>query len=156
MLKTLTITVVLAVTAGLIFAGGIHAEADYITNAQEIVKKADWKNMKTVTVKISEYDYQPDELVLKAGQPYKLELINVGKKKHYYTAPKFFKAIATRKVQSNKDGEVKAPYLLALEMMAGGGQLDLYFVPVKKGKYRVTCPIDDHREQGSEGTLIIE
>jgi uncharacterized cupredoxin-like copper-binding protein len=133
-----------------------HADGRPVRNPGEIVKKADWKTMETVRVTMGEMFYEPDELVFKAGQPYKLELVNVGKKKHYFTARHFYKAIATRKVQSNKDGEIKAPYFLALEIMADGGQLDLYFVPVKKGTYPVYCTIDTHREEGSEGTITIE
>ena len=153
--------IVLAVCLVLIMAGGVFAmsgqpKADYVTNSKEIVKAADWKQMKTVTVKIAEHSYTPEDLEFEAGQPYKLELVNVGKKKHYWTAPDFFKAIATRKAQSNKDGEIKAPYFLALEMMAEGGQLDLYFVPVNKGTYEIICTIDDHREQGMEGTVTIK
>lgn len=130
--------------------------ADYITNAKEIVKAADWKAMKTVTVDIDEFSYTPDELRFKVGQAYKLELKNAGEKKHYFTAEKFFKAIASRKVQANGMGEIKAPYFLALEMLANGGQLDLYFVPVTKGTYEVFCTIDGHREEGMEGTIVIE
>jgi uncharacterized cupredoxin-like copper-binding protein len=128
--------------------------ADYITNAGEIVKAADWDKMKTITVEMEEHAYTPEDIVLEAGQPYKLVLKNVGEKKHYFTAPAFYKAIATRKVQSNKDGEIKAPYFTAIELMVGG-QLDLYFVPVTKGEYPVYCTIDDHREQGMEGKLTI-
>lgn len=74
------------------------------------------------------------------GQAYKLQLKNQGDKKHYFTAPEFYKAIATRKVQSNKDGEIKAPYFTALELMVNG-QLDLYFVPVTSLLYhrRSSC-----------------
>jgi uncharacterized cupredoxin-like copper-binding protein len=130
--------------------------ADYITNSKEIVKKTDWKKMETVTVIMEEFSYEPDEFVFEVGKPYKLEMINKGEKKHYFTAPEFFKNIATRKVMANKMGEIKAPYFLALEMLANGGQLDLYFVPVTKGTYPVYCTIDDHQEQGMEGTITIK
>ena len=128
--------------------------ADYITNAGDIVKAADWEKMQTVVVEMEEFDYEPGDLEFQAGQAYKLVLKNGGEKKHYFTAPGFYKAIATRKVQSNKDGEIKAPYFTAIELMVGG-QLDLYFVPVTKGEYPVYCTIDDHREQGMEATLTI-
>ena len=138
----------------MLFAGAVSA-ADYVTNAGEYVKKADWKTMKTITVDLEEFAYEPDGMKFKVGQPYKIVIKNAGEKKHYFTAPEFYKAIATRKVQSNKDGEIKAPYFTAIELMVGG-QLDLYFVPVKKGTYPVYCTIDDHRDQGMEGTLTIE
>ena len=134
---------------------GIARAADYVENAGEIVKAANWDKMETILVDIDEFDYEPDGLRFKAGQPYKLVMKNNGEKKHYFTAPEFYKSIATRKVQSNKDGEIKVPYLLALEMMANGGQLDLYFVPVKKGSYPVYCTIEEHRDEGMEGTIVV-
>lgn len=149
LLKTVVIASALALSTSAL-AG------DYITNYKEIVKQADWKTMETLTIEMDEFAYSHDEIRLKAGQPYKMELKNSGEKKHYFTAPEFYKSIATRKAQSNKDGEIKAPYFTALEMMADGGQLDLYFVPVTKGTYPVYCTIDDHREEGMEATIIIE
>ena len=131
-----------------------NAAVDYVENAGEIVKAADWDKMKTVTVNFDEFSYEPDELVFEVGQPYKLVLKNFGEKKHYFTATDFYKAIATRKVQSDRDGEIKAPYFTAIELMVGG-QLDLYFVPVKRGEYPVFCTIKDHREEGMEGKLVI-
>lgn len=131
------------------------AAEDYITNAGEIVKSADWEKTETVTVNLDEYSYGTESFVFNVGQAYKLQLKNHGNKKHYFTAPEFYKAIATRKVQSNKDGEIKAPYFTALELMVNG-QLDLYFVPVTKGEYPVYCTIDDHRAEGMEGRLIIQ
>ncbi len=127
--------------------------ADYITNSDDIVKATDWDKMQTITVELDEHSYAPQNIELKAGQPYKLELKNRGEKKHYFTAPEFYKAIATRKVQS-RDGEVKAPYFKALEVLVEG-QLDIYFVPVTKGEFPVYCTIDDHREQGMEGKLTV-
>jgi uncharacterized cupredoxin-like copper-binding protein len=140
----------------LFFGCAIQANAaeDYITNAADIVKAADWKQMQTITVTFDEFSYEPENIELRAGQPYKMVLKNRGQKKHYFTAPEFYRAIATRKVQSNKDGEIKAPYFTALELMVGG-QLDLYFVPVTVGEYHVFCTIDDHREEGMEGKLVI-
>jgi uncharacterized cupredoxin-like copper-binding protein len=130
------------------------AGADYVVNADEIVNAADWTKMRTVTVEFDEYSYDPDALVFEVGQPYKVILKNLGEKKHYFTAAEFYKAIATRKVQSNTDGEIKAPYFTAIELMVGG-QLDLYFVPVTPGEYPVFCTIKDHREEGMEGKLVI-
>jgi uncharacterized cupredoxin-like copper-binding protein len=142
----------LALTA--LIATNIMA-ADYVTNASDIVAAANWDKMKTIRVEMDEYAYSFDDLVLEANQPYKLELVNKGKKKHYFTAPEFYKAIATRKVQSNKDGEIKAPYFTAIELMVDG-QLDLYFVPVNTGEFEVYCTIKGHRDDGMEAFITIE
>lgn len=153
------ITLALLLTIGIVASGSAKAD-EYITNYAEIVKAADWKKMETVRVIMGEQGlklfYKPDGLVFKAGQPYKLEMVNKGKKKHYFTAAEFFKNVATRKVQSDKDGEVKAPYFKAFEMMPKGGKLDFYFVPVTKGTFEVICTIDDHAERGMRGTITVE
>jgi len=139
----------------LALASSANASEAYITDSSKIVKAADWKTMKTVTLNIGEFEYETDELVFEAGQPYKLELKNASSKKHYFTAPEFYRSIATRKVQANGMGEIKVPYVTALEILAKGGQLDLYFVPVTKGQYPVYCTIDKHREEGMEGGITI-
>ena len=41
-------------------------------------------------------------------------------------------------------------------VVKNGGQVDLYFVPVTQGSYEVICTIDDHKQQGMTGTLVIE
>lgn len=134
----------------------VVAADDYIKDFAERIKAVDWNTMETVTVTIDEHSYTPGELRFKAGKPYKLELKNVGKKDHYFTAEKFFRSVAWRKAMVNKQAEVKAPYFTAFEPLKNGGQVDLYFVPVTAGSYEVICTIDDHKQQGMSGTLVIE
>jgi len=127
-----------------------------VANADALVKAADWSKAETITVVMGEHHYTPMDLKLKAGQPYKLELKNEGDKDHYYTAPEFFKNVAWRKAMVNKQAEIKAPYFTAVEVLKKTGQLDLYFIAVNKGSYPVYCTIDDHREKGMEGSVVIE
>jgi len=144
----------LLLSAGII--GPLHAGDDYIRDYAERVKAADWNAMETVSVSLDEHSFTPSDLRFKAGKAYKLELKNVGKKDHYFTAEKFFRAVAWRKAMVNKQAEVKAPYFTAFEPLKNGGQVDLYFVPVTVGSYEVVCTIDDHKQQGMNGTLVIE
>ena len=104
---------------------------------------------------LKEYSYSPSRLKFKTGVPYKLQIRNQGTVKHYFTAEEFFKAIATRKVQSNADGEIKAPYFSALEVFPERS-LDLYFIPVKKGTYKLHCTIKGHETKGMHGSIVIE
>lgn len=143
----------LVITASLLLSS-LPVSAGAPENADQIVKDADWKAMQTVSVDIREFEYGPDEVRFKAGQPYKLVLRNAGEKKHYFTAPEFYQAIATRKVEAGK-AEIKAPYFKAFELLPGG-ELELFFVAVDKGEYDVYCTIEDHRDQGMEGVLVIE
>jgi uncharacterized cupredoxin-like copper-binding protein len=151
--------VILAASAAML--GGCQslpgtAAADFIADGPAIVKAADWDKMQTVTVTMEEHAYGPTQLKLKAGQPYKIELKNVGDKDHYYTAPEFFKAVAWRKLMVNKQAEVKVDYVTATEVLKKTGQLDLYIVPVRKGTYTVYCTIEDHRDKGMEGQIVVE
>jgi len=62
------------------------AEADCVENAARIVKGTDWSKMKTATVKIKDFTFNPHTLRFKKDASYKLEIKNVGTEKHYSTA----------------------------------------------------------------------
>ncbi|MCB1956709.1 MAG: cupredoxin domain-containing protein [Rhodocyclaceae bacterium] len=155
-MKIGALTTTLALCTGVFLAMPASAAEDYITDADRIVKEADWNAMETVAVVFEDNHYTPERIAFKAGVPYKLELKNEADKHHYFTAPEFFRAIATRKAMVNGQAEIKAPYFKAVEVLKEGGQLDLYFVPVTKGTYPVYCTIDDHREKGMEGSIVVE
>ena len=127
----------------------------YIKDAEERVKQADWSKMETITVELSEFSFSPKDLIFKIGMPYKLEIRNTGSIKHYFVSEKFYKAIATRKVQSYSDVEIKASYFKAIEVFPGRS-LDLYFIPVLKGTYDLKCTIKGHAEKGMIGTVSIK
>lgn len=149
----------LALILGSAFAVTPAAAAAYdIGNAAEIVKAANWDAMETVTIELDEHSFAPQDLKLKAGQPYKLVIKNVGEKDHYYTAAEFFKSVAWRKVQTPKPhgGEIKAVYFTAVEAYKNGGAVELFLVPVKKGTFDVVCMIEDHKDQGMHGTITVE
>ena len=154
-MKSLTLAGALAALFAL--AATAHA-AEPIGNSAEIVKAAKWETMETVTVELSEHDFAPKDLKLKANQPYKLVIKNSGEKDHYYTASEFYKSIAWRKAQTPRPhgGEIKAPYFTAVEAYKNGGSVELFFVPVTKGTYEVVCTIDDHKDKGMSGTITVE
>ena len=145
----------LLVSFVLIFSMMGCATVGYIQDAPQRVAAADWSKMKTVDVVLKEYSFHPSDLTFKADVPHKLRIINKGTTKHYFTAEGFFRAIATRKLQSNADGEIKAPYFTAIEVFPGRS-LDLYFIPVKKGRYDLLCTISGHADHGMTGTIAIE
>ncbi len=125
----------------------------YVENAAEFVSAADWDSMQTVTIEMDEFSFTPQALMFKVGQPYKLEIVNVGATKHYFTAEKFYRSVAFRKAQTS-EGEFKAPYFKAIEVFPGD-QVDLYFVPVIAGTYHSICTITGHAESGMDGHITI-
>ena len=134
---------------------GHHHHAMHVRDAAERVKAADWSKMETITVTMTDYAFNPASVVFRQGVPYKLVIENRGSEKHYFTAEHFFRAIATRKLQSNTDGEVKAPYFSAIEVYPGRS-LDLYFIAVKAGRYPFVCTVEGHEVMGMKGEIRIE
>ncbi|MBC7963653.1 MAG: multicopper oxidase domain-containing protein [Steroidobacteraceae bacterium] len=132
-----------------------HHRGMHVRDAGDRVKAADWSKMETATVTMTDFAFSPANIVFRQGIPYKLVIENKGTQKHYFTAEGFFRAIATRKLQSNSDGEVKAPYFSAIEVYPGR-TLDLYFIPVTKGSYHLVCTIEGHTEMGMKGEISIE
>lgn len=128
-----------------------HAET--LPDFGKALSTADWSRMETTIVTLSEYAFSPSALVFKEGVPAKLVLRNEGKADHYFTASQFFKSIATRKAQSS-DGEIKAPYLTAVEVYKGKA-LEIFFVPLVKGTYDLVCTMPGHADKGMKGTIEI-
>ena len=118
-----------------------------------VLAGADWTKMETVTVKMTEYAFTPSRIPLKSGVPTKLVLRNEGKEHHYFVAEKFFRTIATRKIQGS-DGEVKAPAFTAVEVYAGKG-LEWFLVPTEKGTFDVVCTVKGHADHGMKGTIEV-
>lgn len=154
-MKRLMLGIVLVAAAMTLSGCGHHHHAMYVRDAAERVKAADWSKMETVTVTMTDFAFNPAAVVFRREVPYKLVIENKGTQKHYFTADGFFRAIATRKLQSNMDGEVKAPYFSAIEVYPGRS-LDLYFIPVKTGSYRLVCTVEGHEGMGMVGEIRIE
>jgi uncharacterized cupredoxin-like copper-binding protein len=129
------------------------AGEEYVANAAEFVEAANWEEMQEVTVELNEFSFTPGELTFEAGVPYELKLRNVGQEKHYFTAHEFYRAIATRKAESEQS-EVKVPYFTAIEVYPGE-EVELYFVPVLPGTFELFCEIEGHADAGMVGTITV-
>lgn len=121
-----------------------------------IVREADWDRMAEVRIELKDSGFSPRELRLKAGQPYRLTLVNMGVNNHYFNAEEFFRSIAARKAQVPRYAEMKAVYFSSFELYAAGGTMELWFVPLDRGRYRAHCHLGNHAEMGVEGHVIIE
>lgn len=121
-----------------------------------IVAAADWDRVADVKIELRDAGFTPRELRLKVGQPYRLTLVNLGVNNHYFNAPEFFLTIAARKAQVPHYAEVKAPHFSTFEVFAAGGTVELWFVPLEKGKFRAHCHLGNHAEMGVEGFLFVE
>ncbi len=130
------------------------------TKASEWVSFVNWDEATRVEMMAHEvneenFHFMPDHLEFEAGKPYILVFKSgeSNEEKHYFHAPDFYKAIATRKAQT-AHAEYKAPYFDDFELKIGG-EIELYFVPVIEGEYPMWCTIPGHRDKGMEGEFHI-
>jgi uncharacterized cupredoxin-like copper-binding protein len=144
------------VAASLVLAPFLLASSVISGEGPDLAKAlagADWSKMETVTVTTTEYAFSPSSIVLREGVPTRLIIKNAGKEAHYFVAERFFKGIATRKVQGS-DGELKAPYFSALEVYPGK-TLEWFLVPARKGVYDLLCTVKGHAEHGMTGKIEV-
>ena len=82
----------------------------------------------------SDYAMSHSEYQLETGEAYQLKIIASGQKEYAFQAPEFATAIYLRKVEAG-GVEIKAVTLTELEF-EDAGEAELFFVPIKPGKYR--------------------
>jgi uncharacterized cupredoxin-like copper-binding protein len=100
-----------------------------------------------VTVALKEYEFVPSRLVFRHGVEYRLQLKNVGKEMHEFTAPEFLKAIRIESpgIVNREGNEIDLP---------PGADKDLVFVAPRVGRYRLTCA--DHDWAGMVGSITVK
>lgn len=133
-----------------------HAREEPLPQRKEILAGADWSRIENVRIELRDQGFIPRNLKLKSMQPYRLTIVNTGANTHYFNATEFLRAIAARKAEVRNQAEIKADYFSQFELMRRGGEMDLYFIPVVKGSYRVHCHLENHAAEGVEGTITIE
>ena len=80
----------------------------------------------------------------------------MGVNNHYFNAPEFFASIATRRAEVPRQAEVYLSRIDRVEVFAAGGAVDLWFVPLAKGRFRAHCHLGNHAEMGVEGLIVVE
>jgi uncharacterized cupredoxin-like copper-binding protein len=123
---------------------------------ERIAEAADWDRVQDVTIVLRDAGFEPRELRLKVGQPYRLTFLNAGVNNHYFNADEFLASIAVRKAQVPRYAEIKAARFSKFEIFAAGGTMELWFVPLEKGRFRAHCHLGNHAEMGVEGHLVVE
>ena len=106
----------------------------------------DWSKADPVSVLMVDDHFVPDQLVLRHGVPYQLNLENYGKELHEFSAPEFFADAIVRDpgVIANGKGVLVRP----------GWRTAFYLMPVSPGTFRLSCP--DHDWDGMVGEIVVE
>jgi plastocyanin len=90
----------------------------------------------SITVKMTEFKFEPAEIRVKAGQPVKLALQNAG------TVAHDFKVKGVDKAQSTKIGPGQT------------GMLE--FTPPQAGSFDIVCEESGHEAGGMKGKLVVQ
>ena len=113
--------------------------------ASAAAAQADWSHAHRLEVRLSSFDYDPEVIRLRAGQPVVLRLVNSGGGGHNFSAPQFF--AAARDVGGPvEDGAVEVP---------GRRTVEVRLVPAA-GRYRLRCTHTFHTTLGMRGTIVVE
>jgi uncharacterized cupredoxin-like copper-binding protein len=99
-------------------------------------------------VELSNFDFTPHELHLRAGQPTTLVLANLASGGHDFSAPEFFAAARIEQADAGlvDDGEVDVP---------GKSTRTVHLVPAA-GSYKLTCTHTMHAMFGMKGTIVVD
>ena len=99
-------------------------------------------------VELSNFDFTPRELHMRAGQPTTLVLSNTASGGHDFAAPEFFAAARLDPADAGlvEDGEVEVP---------GKSTRTVHLVPAA-GTYKLTCTHTFHAAFGMKGTIVVD
>ena len=99
-------------------------------------------------VELSNFDFNPHEIHLRAGQPITLVLANTASGGHDFAAPEFFAAAQIEPADAAlvEHGEIDLP---------GKTTRTVHLVPAA-GTYKLTCTHTMHAMFGMKGTIVVE
>ena len=101
----------------------------------------------TITIRLSNFSFEPEHLRLRAGVPVRLRLVNESGGGHDFSAPAFFAASAYFA------GSVAPPE--GRVDVAGKSAAEISIVPERPGRYRVECTHFLHSLFGMTATIDV-
>jgi uncharacterized cupredoxin-like copper-binding protein len=106
-----------------------------------------WSGAEPITVVMVDNRFQPGDLTLHAGQPYRLRLENHGKELHEFTAPEFLKSatVGNPALLANAGTDIVVQSHHAVEVL---------LIPRLKGRFGLTCA--DHDWDGMTGSITVD
>jgi len=100
---------------------------------------------RTVEIRLSSFDFTPNEIHLRAGEPVVLHLVNAGRGGHNFAAPEFFAAARG----------VSGPVVRGKVEIGSHGSAEVRLTPAR-GHYRLRCTHTMHTAFGMTGEILVE
>ena len=101
----------------------------------------------SITVRLSNFAFTPDRLLLRADLPVRLHLVNDSRGGHNFSAPALFAASTFPNGAPPPEGKVD---------VRSGQAVDVVFVPRVPGTYKVRCTHFLHTPFGMTGSVVVE
>jgi plastocyanin len=99
----------------------------------------------SVAVTLSNFDFSPNTIRLRAGEPVVLHLVNSGRGGHNFAAPEFFAAASG----------VSGPVSHGKVEVGGHQSVDVHVTPAR-GHYHLRCTHTMHTAFGMSGEIVVE
>ena len=99
----------------------------------------------TVEIRLSNFDFTPSTIRLRAGQPVVLHLVNTAHGGHNFAAPEFFAAASG----------VNGPVTNGKVEVHGNQSVDVHVTPAR-GHYHLRCTHTMHTAFGMSGEIEVE
>jgi uncharacterized cupredoxin-like copper-binding protein len=99
----------------------------------------------TVEIRLSNFDFTPNAIHLRAGQPVVLHLVNTAHGGHNFAAPEFFAAASG----------VSGPVTAGKVELHGNQSVDVHVTPTR-GQYHLRCTHTMHTAFGMTGEIDVE
>ncbi len=108
----------------------------------------DWSRAERIDVTMSNFEYSPRNIHLRAGQPVTLHIVNAASGGHDFTARKFFSSAIVRQQDANlvEGGAIE---------LRGHETKDVALVP-RAGRYTLKCTHTFHKMLGMSGEIVVE
>lgn len=112
-----------------------------------------------VEIGLSEENFSafPNNLTLKAGEYYRLELVNWSQGiRHIVMAPEFGQAVVTSEIRRlpHRQEMRGAGFDTGIDLPPGG-RVEVFFVPYKAGRYKLFCQDRVHTDAGMDVSLEV-
>ncbi|MDR7467339.1 MAG: cupredoxin domain-containing protein [Armatimonadota bacterium] len=104
-----------------------------------------------IVVEMTEFRFRPTTILLRAGRPAVIRLVNRGQIAHQFQAAALHRLPVT---VVDTQTRIEAPGLEILRLQPGA-TATLSFVPRAGGRMPFACTIEGHQEAGMTGALVV-
>ena len=133
----------IAALTGALIATGAFFVARHVNTATSV----DWSSAQRVEIRMTEYEFVPNQLRFRRDQPYQLHLVNAGKEGHDFTAEDFFASVQVKNPEALNPGGTSV-------FLQPGQITDIYFVAPNAGLFAPRCA--DHDWAGMTATIFVD